>query len=412
MPGRPTESREIDAITTIASVLPLSIAAQGLTSGHQTRGNGSPRPGAGAGSPDAPLWEGVSRLLDRAPSLDDLRVHQLELLALARWRRLRHPIPAELEVEADRASLTALAAPLVLQRVRDACDGPIVLLKGPEAAAYYPEPSSRSFTDLDILVPNAFAAQSALRAAGFHLAGEEHRYAGGHHLQPVRYPGLPLVVEVHIRPKWVAGIPPPPVDAILEAAVPSAVPVAGISALPRPHHALVMAAHAWAHQPLGNLRQLIDIAAALAGAPSSEAVALASGWGMGRIWRTTTEAIDALLFGARPSWPLRLWARNLRGVRDRTVLATHLERWLAGFSAFPLRRAASVAVRAMADDLRPVSDEEWSKKLHRTGRAVRNALVRRSQHAPTPVARVTADGPVAWQGDVKEGRITGVSSAR
>jgi len=329
---------------------------------------------------DRRLWEGVDRLVDRAPSLGDLRAHQLELLALARWRARGRPIPRTLVAEGHAAAVKALAAPLLLQRVREACDGPIVLLKGPETAACYPHPSARSFVDLDVLVPDAHAVQRGLLGAGFNLIGEERRYQGAHHLQPLHYPGSPLVVEVHIRPKWLTELRPPPIDELFAAAVMSVVPVAGISALPPAHHAVLLAAHGWAHEPLGILRHLIDVAAARQGASASEAAALASAWGIERIWNMTTATIDALLFGAQRPWALRHWARNLGGVRERTVLEAHLERWLAGFSAFPLWSAARMAVRAIRADVRPASNEDWSTKLRRIRTAIRDAFVRRSQH--------------------------------
>jgi len=329
---------------------------------------------------DRRLWEAVGRLLDRAASLDDLRSHRLELLALGRWRELGRPIPSDLAAEARTAAMTWLAAPFLLQRVRELCNGPIVLLKGPETAAYYPQPSSRPFNDIDVLVPDAGAVQRALIAAGFNPLGEERYFLGSHQLQPLHHPGFPLFVEVHTRPHWVDGIPPPPVDELFETAVESVVPVAGISALPRAHHAVLLAAHAWAHEPLGSLRHLIDIAAARQGTSAAEADALATAWGIERIWRTTTATVDALLFGRRRPWPHRIWALNLGSVRERTVIETHLERWLAGFSAFPLSRAARMAVRAVGGDLGPAAGEDWPTKLRRTRRAIRNAFVRRSQH--------------------------------
>jgi hypothetical protein len=255
-----------------------------------------------------------------------------------------------------------------------------VLLKGPEAAACYPEPSSRPFNDVDVLVPDAIRVQRTLVAAGFRPLGEERLYVGSHQLQPLQHPGFPLLVEVHMRPKWVDGIPPPPVQELFDTAVESVVPVAGISALPRAHHAVLLAAHGWAHEPLGSLRHLIDIAAARQGMSDSEADALATAWGIGRIWRTTVAAIDSLLFGARRPWPLRVWARNLAGVRERTVLEMHLERWLAGFAAFPLRRAVPMAIRAVEADVRPGAHEGWARKFRRTRGAIRNAFVGRSRH--------------------------------
>ena len=335
---------------------------------------------ASSPSADTRLWEGVGRLVDRAVSLGDLRSHRLELLALARWWETGRPVPTALVEAARMPTVAALAAPALLQRVRDSCDGPIVLLKGPEAAACYPVASSRPFADLDLLVPDAFAVQRALIAAGFKRLGEERFYVGSHQLAPLHHPGFPLVVEVHVRPHWVEGIRPPPLDELFATAVESVVPVAGISALPRTHHAVLVAVHAWAHEPLGDLRDLIDVAAARQGTSATDTDALASVWGVERIWRTTVAAVDALLFGTPRAWPLRIWARHLSSVRERTVLETHLERWFAGFSAFPFGRAALMAIRAMGTDIRPTAGEDWPNKIQRTRTAIKNAFVGRSQH--------------------------------
>ena len=219
-----------------------------------------------------------------------------------------------------------------------------------------------------------------LLAAGFNVAGEEHRYHGAHHLQPLQYGGVPLVLEVHIQPKWVQWSLPPSIDELFEAAVESVVPVEGISALPPAHHAVILAAHAWAHEPLGSLRHLIDIAAVCQRTAATEVKTLATTWGIGRVWDTTVAAIEALFLGAPLSWPLRTWARHLRSARERSVLETHLERWLAGFSACRIDRAARMTVRAMQADVRPIVGEDWPTKLRRTRRAIRSAFARRSQH--------------------------------
>jgi hypothetical protein len=125
---------------------------------------------------------------------------------------------------------------------------------------------------------------------------------------------------------------------------------------------------------------LIDVAASLQGVSTSEVEALATVWGIDRLWRTTVAAIDALLIAARPPWSLRLWARHLGSVRERTVFETHLSRWFAGFSIHAPTVAIGVALRAAVEDLRPVADEDWPTKLGRTRRAVRDAFIRRSRH--------------------------------
>src|SRR5688572_3205555 len=107
------------------------------------------------------IWTAVERLVDRAASLDDLRAHRLHLLAGRRWRALRRAVPAELRVDERRSVVATLTAPVLLQRVRDAHDGPLIVLKGPEVAAHYPDAALRSYSDLDLLVPCPLQAQRA-----------------------------------------------------------------------------------------------------------------------------------------------------------------------------------------------------------------------------------------------------------
>src|SRR5205807_6913985 len=106
------------------------------------------------------LWVNLDRLIARAAS-EGLRAHGLELYAAGNGRS-----PASDDQERV-AIVTALAAPYVLERVRAACTGPILLMKGPEAAACYLQPHVREFHDLDLLVPDAEAAQRELVEAGF-----------------------------------------------------------------------------------------------------------------------------------------------------------------------------------------------------------------------------------------------------
>src|SRR5437016_4854555 len=113
------------------------------------------------------LWSGVDRLVDRAGSLDQLYHHGLHLLAARRWRTLGRVIPEELAVSESAARTAVEDAHVVLERVRAACAGPVVLLHGLEVAAFYPEQGLRSFGDLDLLVENAPEARASLLRAGF-----------------------------------------------------------------------------------------------------------------------------------------------------------------------------------------------------------------------------------------------------
>ena len=331
-------------------------------------------------APASELWRGVERLVDRAPSIADLRAHKLHLLAVARYRATGRPVDADLQEAARSATLAAFSAPLLLERVRAVVDGPLVLLKGPEVAARYPGPALRPFGDIDLLVENPVDVQRALLAAGFTLVGDERLYREIHHLRPLHYPSYPLVLEIHARPKWIQTSPGPPVHELFEAAVPAAVRIDGILAPAPAHHALLLAAHAWAHAPLAQLVQLVDVAAMRAESSPAELTALSRRWDLARLWAATDAAVDATLLGGPKPWALRVWARNLESVRHRTVLETHLERWLAPFSVLPFARASGAAAGAGGRGRRPAPGETGPGKLRRTRRAITNAFVRRADH--------------------------------
>jgi hypothetical protein len=264
--------------------------------------------------------------------------------------------------------------------VRDVCNGPILVIKGPEVAARYPAPELRPFKDLDLLVPRPEEAQEALLAAGFQPIGDPALYVDIHHLRPLALRGFPISVEIHSQPKWLEQRRPPATAELLASAVPSTTGVDGVLAPDPVHHALLLAAHSWAHEPLRRLRDLVDAAAMVQGLDRNEVGRVARAWEIGRLWETTAATLDALFFGERTPWALRVWARNLLKVRERTVLENHLERVLSNFWALSGRESAAALGPLVAEELRPAADETWGEKLARSGQAVRNALRRRSEH--------------------------------
>ena len=332
---------------------------------------------------DAPvgdLWRRLDSLIDRAPSDDDLRSHQLEVPAARRFRSVGRPVPEDFVGQERLAGVRLLTAPLVLERLRNAYEGRIVVLKGLEVGARYPDPAMRPFGDIDVLVDDAAEAQRALLAAGFVEVGEPELYVDIHHLRPLAADGLPLPVEVHSRPKWLEPLRPPPTAELIDAAVEGSTGVDGILTLPLEHHALLLAVHSWAHEPLRRLRDLLDIAALAQAADREEIDRLARAWGVRRLWGATDSAIAGVFFGERPSWALRLWAQNLHRVRERTVLENHLQRWLSDFWAMPPTLAARRLPRRVGDAIRPEGDEGWRAKGRRTALALRNASRARSYH--------------------------------
>ena len=265
------------------------------------------------------IWHAAGLLVDRATSLEDLRRHRIHLVAARHWRLSGTPVPTSLAEDEHAIMMLGLAATFVLQRARAAYDGRIVLMKGLEVGAYYPDPGLRPFRDLDLLVDDAARAQRTLLEAGFELTGDERLYRNIHHLQPLRWPGLAPVVEIHDRLKWVDWRQAPRTVDLLDAAVASRTELAGVDALAPTHHVVALAVHSWAHDPLARIGHLLDVAAltgryvALRSIRSQQPGA----------WNVSGErpltAADALFELGRVPLSVRLWAKHLRSVRERTV---------------------------------------------------------------------------------------------
>lgn len=166
----------------------------------------------------------------------------------------------------------------------------------------------------------------------------------------------------------------------MAAAVPSATGVGGVLAPAAAHHALLLAAHSWAHEPLRRLRDLVEVAAVASEADPGEIRSVARTWGVERLWETTERATDAVLLGRSRPWPLRTWARDLPELRRRTVLEGHLERWLSDFAVLPLHAALKRVPRTLWAEIAPENDEGWRRKLARVRLALKNAFLARSEH--------------------------------
>jgi putative nucleotidyltransferase-like protein len=324
------------------------------------------------------MWEAAEELARRAPSLDDLRLHRLHLLAARARRRAGEPVEDALRHEAMLAAASTLAVPVLLSRVREVCDDAILVMKGPEVGARYPDPALRPCKDLDLLVEHPVGVQRALRAAGFVPTGTPHIYEGIHHLRPLMLPGLPVTIEVHARPKWPDGLQAPPAEELFDVAVPSATGVDGIVTLPVAHHAVVLAAHAWAHEPLSCAGRLLDVSAMEA--DPVEAEAIARRWGCRRMWRTTRWAAAALFENGRNPFAMRLWARHLEQARERTVFERHLMRTAGELWGLPPSKAAPAALAWVADSAGRTPGEPWGQKLERARSAFGHAALPKSEH--------------------------------
>lgn len=324
----------------------------------------------------------VERLLQRAPRESDVRAHRLDVFAARRFRAEGRPVPDALAAEEAWAGVRSLAVPSLLRRVVSLC-GPVIVLKGPEVAAYYPDPLLRPFTDVDILAADPERAQRRLVSDGFVPVGDPSLYEDIHHLRPLSAPGLPLTVEVHSRPKWVDPLEPPPPRELQDLAVPSRLRQDGVFACPPEAHAVLLAVHSWGHEPLRRLRDLVDVAMMLAEADRDEAARIAARWNVAKLWATTLGVWDSLAADRRLPWPVAAWARNLEHARERTVLESHLARALAPWAGLPLGVAAGETTTSIRRGITRAPDETWRRKLRRSARALRHAFVRRSEHDDT-----------------------------
>lgn len=327
-------------------------------------------------------WRRIDALIDTSPSLGDLRTHGLQLLAARRWSAAGTPLPGDLVHEVMQATWRTRTAPRVLDVVRLVCDGPIMLIKGPAVAARYPDPTTRPFVDLDLLVPDPQATQTALLAAGFRLSCDPADYPEYlHHLPPVHSLDHPIPLELHSRLKWVDGLSAPTLEVLAAAAEPTALGVDGILTPPPAHHALVLAGHLWAHDPLTRLLRLLDIAVLMDATSREEIDSLAEAWGMSRLW-SSTAAVAESLFGTadQDPWPLRTWAQALRRAREPSVWELHLSRLLSPLAIhapLPAVRALGAAVAGFA---LPHDGEPWRRKIARTRQQIARPAMRRSEH--------------------------------
>jgi hypothetical protein len=325
-----------------------------------------------------PLWERVGELADGAPTLSDLFHHKLHLLAASRMRRRGQAVPEELRVAESRAAAIAISAAPLLRRVRAATDAPMIVMKGPEVARNWPAPRLRPWKDLDLLAEDAPAVQAALLDAGFKELGPPLDYSDSHHLRPLAFPSMPIAIEVHRRPKWPHGRAPSFAE-LVEAAGPSAVGVDGFLAPDPAHHAVLLAGHAWEHDPLGRIGSLADIAAMLGDADEDLIDAVAREWGVARVWSASARALDRLLLAPRRRRP-PIWHRHLYEARERTVFEGHVERLVGAVAAAPAVAAPVAAARALSRTLRPWPGETWSEKLQRSRRSIEHASLRESDH--------------------------------
>lgn len=275
------------------------------------------------------IWSTVDRLVDQATDEAGLVDHGLDLWAAFRWHATGRDVPSDFLLHERAAAMATLALPSQLAWIREVLEGPVILLKGPEVAARYPDPMLRPFGDLDLLVPDPDDAQRRLIAAGCVEASE----AEPQHRPGLQCPGWLLQIEVHERPnapRWTTI----PVDDLFARAVPSALPAEGFLTVHPAHHAVLLAIHSWHHEPLRRVLDLVDIAAMSEGQDPEELRAIAEEWGVGRVWNMTQCAIEAVRSGEPPRARVgRRLGAHLWMLRQPTWLEVRIARLVAVFWA-------------------------------------------------------------------------------
>lgn len=330
------------------------------------------------------MWDRVDELVAQAPNVAAIHHHQVAALAARVRRRTGVPVEPQLRAAEQAAAIGALSSVYLLGRIRAAVDGPLLLIKGPEAAASYPQPQTRLFKDLDLLSTDVGAAYRALLAAGFVEVTCGTFVPPPYHCWPLGWPGIPLTIELHRAPRHVDGLPVPTLDALLRLARPSRTGVDGVLGLDPSAHAVLLAVHAWSHGPLERLGPLIDVAAVLADGDRQAAGAYARSWGCRRLWRATVSCIDTLIASRPPTIPSRTWARHLRTAREPSVLESHSARIAAAAWGLPVSRAGLGVGRALLGVALVQGDDSWGEKIYRARRAVRHAVMPVSDYRAIP----------------------------
>lgn len=251
--------------------------------------------------------------LDPVADLELLRGHGLQFVHLE--RRDRH---AGNELDGLRRERSAyhraqLGLRATLARIREVHDGPMILLKGLDVADRYPHPWVRPIGDLDVLAAMPDRLHRQLLAAGFVPMATDpgFRFDRHHHLQPLIWPALDVVVEVHRRAGGPAMSRMPDYFGLRRLVTESVAGPGWLTPVPAAQ-AVLLAAHAWQDNPLAKARDLLDIALFLEGTDPDLAADLARRWRVSRLWRLTQDAVGSALTGEA--------ADSRRSVLTRQVL--------------------------------------------------------------------------------------------
>jgi Uncharacterised nucleotidyltransferase len=340
------------------------------------------------GHAHAECWARVYRRLAENPTVDGLAAHRLVLVG-----ERAGLLPPDPRVASEHLlSLARLhSVRRTLEAARAAIDGDVVLFKGLAVASRYPSPECRPFGDIDLLVDDAPRAHRQLLDAGFvpcaPVANAEAHFAGLQHLEPLMHPDHGRVpVEVHRHVSWVSWLKPPSTAEVMAASQVADIGVSGFREPAPAHHALIVTAHSAATLPLRHLGDLVDAMLLADESTELEIQALARRWGVLNLWRTYRAVIDQeLLVDGPPPRPAqrlrrRLLTPNFAGLRDATVLESHLRRWFGPWwIRKPLDRLPASAV-AVGHDLLPAPNETWANKRHRIAAAIQHRDDTLSEH--------------------------------
>ena len=139
--------------------------------------------------------------------------------------------------------------------------------------------------------------------------------------------------------------------------------------------AVLLAAHSWNHEPFRRLIDLVDIAAMTEELDPVGLQELAERWALGRVWRSTTRAIEAFRNEESPRpWADRLVGHHLWTVRERTVIERRLTRWAGGFWAPTPSQVIRSIVLTISKDVRPAPGHPWSGRLSRIPGVLRQSF--------------------------------------
>jgi hypothetical protein len=320
--------------------------------------------GAAVTLPATGFWPELFAMIDRHPAERGLRFHGLAPLAVAHWRDVGRPIPSTVaSAQAEQAAL-ALEAERLVRHSRGVIDGPLMLIKGLEVAARYPDPTLRALRDVDLLVPDALSAQDALLAAGYlkqkgaGIALHPRSYDDLHQLCPLEYPGMSLPIEMHRHPHWPTWARPPTFDELYECAVPSRLCIDDLVVPGVEHHALLVLAHSWARQPFEQLSQLVDFALLVEECDRSELRRIATRWRLDRLLGVADRAVESLLL-SRGQDPLvmRWFAPHLRSLSVASHARRQVNRYLGSVAVIPFGSAVRAAGQGVARRVRVLALE-------------------------------------------------------